>query len=115
LKRKGNHSSDSHSPICYSLIIHPPIVLENILPCGGTFELMHLNRREVIWREYLEPGQVSPIYCVGLDTPLILLLNLGYCRTPQGQGALIHDGTFGDDGVLCKLCKVIFDSSFCSD
>ncbi len=109
-KKKGygtnlQTSSGTHSPIDYSLIIHPPIVLENILPCGGTFELMHLNRRQVIWREYLDPGQIAPIYCVGLDTPLLLLLNLGYCRTPHGQGALIHDGIVGDDGIVCKLLK----------
>jgi hypothetical protein len=104
-KKKKGHGVKTHrvhSPITYSLIIHPPLVLENILPRGGIFELMHFNRREVIWREYLQPGEIAPIYCVGLDAPLLLLLNLGYCRTPHGQGALIHDGSFTKDRVTSK-------------
>ena len=33
-----------------------------------------------------------PVHSVGLDAPLLLLVNLGFCRTPVGEGALVHHG-----------------------
>ena len=33
---------------------------------------------------------------MGLDTPLQLLVNLGFCRTPVGEGALVHNGRDGE-------------------
>lgn len=81
-----------HSPIAYTLSIHAPIVIVNLLPEGGRFELMHAVRKTVLWFADLEPGQQVPVHSVGLDAPLLLLLNLGYCRTPIGEGALCHHG-----------------------
>jgi hypothetical protein len=47
----------------------------------------------VLWRDYLESGQSVPVHTVGLDAPLLLNINLGFCRTPSvADGALIHDG-----------------------
>jgi len=92
--RKGTQH-EIHAPITYSLIIHPPIIIENLLCEGGTFELMHAFRKTIVWRAHLDAGESVPIHTVGLDAPLYLLINLKYCRTPHGKGALIHDGQKG--------------------
>jgi len=81
-----------HGPVAYSLVIHPPIVIENLLPETARFELMHASRRQVLWWGILSPGEIKPVHTVGLDTPLLLLMNLGYCRTPIGEGALVNHG-----------------------
>ena len=83
----------SHGPVAYSLIIHPPIVIENLLPEAARYELMHAKRKTIVWVGDLEPGESAPIHTVGLDSPLLMLVNLGYCRTPSGEGALIHHGS----------------------
>ena len=90
----------SHAPVAYSLVIHPPIVIENLLPERGRFELMNATNKAVLWYGILEPGERFPIHTVGLDAPLMLLVNLGFCRTPVGEGALIHDGE--GDGFWLK-------------
>ena len=38
-----------HSPIAYSLVIHPPIIIENLLPERGRFELMNATSKEVMF------------------------------------------------------------------
>ena len=81
-----------HEPIQYSLVIHPPLVIENLLPENGRFELMHATRRVVVWWADLKAGERIPVHTVGLDAPLLLLINLGFCRTPVGEGALVHHG-----------------------
>ncbi|CAJ1965882.1 unnamed protein product [Cylindrotheca closterium] len=81
-----------HSPVAYTLSIHAPIVVVNLLPEGGRFELMHAINRTVLWFADLEPGQQIAVHSVGLDSPLLLLVNLGFCRTPVGEGALVHHG-----------------------
>lgn len=35
---------------------------------------------------------LSLVHTVGLDVPILLLVNLGFCRTPVGEGALVHHG-----------------------
>lgn len=82
-----------HGPVAYSLAIHPPLVLVNLLPEKGRFELMHAVRNTVVWFGDLDPGQQVAVHSVGLDAPLLLLVNLGFCRTPVGEGALIHHGS----------------------
>jgi len=69
-----------HGPVAYSLVLYPPIIIENLLPEQGRFELMHATRRQVLWFGDLSPGESVPIHTVGLDAPLLLLMNLGYCR-----------------------------------
>lgn len=83
----------THCPVAYTLMIHPPIVLQNLLPAHGRFELMHATRKTVLWFADLKPGEKVPVHSVGLDAPLLLLVNLGFCRTPVGEGALIHHGS----------------------
>ena len=86
---KGRSVNDAYtSPVDYTLIIHPPIILENLLPTGGIFELMHATHRSVIWSAYLAAGETKQIHTVTMDVPLILLINLRYCRTLNGT--LIH-------------------------
>jgi hypothetical protein len=81
-----------HGPVAYTLSIHAPLVIVNLLPEGGRFELMHAIRKTVVWYADLDPGQQVPVHSVGLDAPLLLLVNLGFCRTPVGEGALVHHG-----------------------
>lgn len=81
-----------HGPVAYSLSIHAPLVIANLLPEGGRFELMHAIRKTVVWYADLKPGQQIAVHSVGLDAPLLLLVNLGFCRTPVGEGALVHHG-----------------------
>jgi N-terminal region of Chorein or VPS13 len=83
---------DTHGPVTYTLSIHAPLVITNLLPETGRFELMHAVRRTVLWFGDLKPGEQMPVHSVGLDAPLLLLLNLGFCRTPVGEGALVHHG-----------------------
>ena len=83
----------NHAPVQYSLVIHPPLIVENLLPEKGRFELMHATRRIVVWWADLKAGERIPVHTVGLDAPLLLLVNLGFCRTPVGEGALVHQGT----------------------
>ena len=93
-KGSQNHqSSYVHAPIAYTLVIHPPIVIENFLPEKGRFELMHATQRKVVWWGDLDTGESAPVHTVGLDAPLLLLINLGFCRTPVGEGVLVHHGS----------------------
>jgi len=90
--------AEIHAPLRYSLVIHPPLVVENLLPERGLFELMDANSRNVLWWGNLEPGERVSVFTVGLDAPVLLLVNLGFCRTAVGEGALIHHG--GGDGIF---------------
>ncbi len=87
-KVKGfpHHTKSIHGPVAYSLEIHPPLVIENLLPERARYELMHATRKLVVWWCDLMPGESVPVYTVGLDAPLLLLIHLGYCRTPVGEG-----------------------------
>jgi hypothetical protein len=87
--------TEVHSPIAYSLVIHPPFILENFLPERARFELMHASKRNVLWWGCLEAGERVSVYTVGLDAPISLLVNLGFCKTAVGDGALIHHGGGG--------------------
>jgi len=91
-KEKSRNKSVSHGPVAYTISIHPTFVIVNLLPEKGRFELMHAARRNVVWFADLEPGEQVSIHSVGLDAPLLLLLNLGFCKTPVGEGALVHHG-----------------------
>jgi len=91
-----------HGPVAYTLSIHPPFVIVNLLPERGRFELMHAVRRNVLWFGDLGPGQQMAIHSVGLDAPLLLFLNLGFCRTPVGEGALVHHGADPPPGARGK-------------
>ena len=44
----------------------------------------------MLWWQILEAGETCSVHTVGLDAPLLLLVNLGFCRTAVGDGALVH-------------------------
>lgn len=90
--KKARKAERIHGPVSYSLSVHAPLVIVNLLPEGGRFELMHAVRKTVVWFADLQPGQQVPVHSIGLDAPLLLLVNLGFCRTPVGEGALVHHG-----------------------
>ena len=100
-----------HGPVAYTLSVHAPFVITNLLPETGRFELMHAVRRTVLWFGTLAPGEQMPVHSVGLDAPLLLLLNLGFCRTPVGEGALVHHGA---DTLSATKGKILVLSSLAS-
>lgn len=71
-----------------NLVIHPPIILENLLPVKGTFELVHALHKRVLWSSVIGPGKVKSVHTVTLDEPILLLINLDFCLS--SEGALIH-------------------------
>lgn len=91
--RDNYQEPNMHGPISYSLTIYPPFMIRNMIPEPARYELMHAVRKQIVWWRDLEPGETVPIHSVGLDSPLLILINVGYCRTPIGEGALIHQGT----------------------
>ena len=97
-KNTAPEKADVHGPIAYSLVIHPPLIIENLLPERGRFEIIHAISRSVLWWGSLKAGERVSVFTVGLDAPLLLLVNLGYCRTAVGEGALVHHG--GGDGLF---------------
>ncbi|GKY92544.1 hypothetical protein MPSEU_000224700 [Mayamaea pseudoterrestris] len=89
-----------HGPVAYTLSIYPTFVVANLLPERGRFELMHAVHRSVVWFADLEPGQLVSVHSVGLDAPLLLFINLGFCKTPVGEGALVHHGLDQPRGAM---------------
>lgn len=97
-----------HPPVHYTITIHPPIVLENLLPTGGIFELVHATQKRVLWSSWIAAGSAKPIHTVTLDEPLLLLINLKYCRT--SEGALVHQpnkGLDNNEGLAGKIQKTL--------
>ncbi|KAL3921405.1 MAG: hypothetical protein SGILL_002764, partial [Bacillariaceae sp.] len=108
-EKKAKKAERIHGPVSYSLSVHAPLVIANLLPEGGRFELMHAVRKTVVWFADLQPGQQVPVHSIGLDAPLLLLVNLGFCRTPVGEGALVHhggDAVFNGKGE-CSIWKFV--------
>ncbi|CAM9597685.1 unnamed protein product, partial [Laminaria digitata] len=94
----GEGGSASSTPLVeYTMMLHPPLVVENLLPHAGDFELVDQNKG-LLWRAHLEPGASIGVYTVGLDTPLRLVINLDFCRSHEG--VLIHDGRRGSRASL---------------
>ena len=65
-------------------VIHPPIVLENLLPTKGIFELIHATHKTVLWSSVIAPGKAVPVHTVTLDVPIMLVIILDFCRSSQG-------------------------------
>lgn len=78
------------------IVIHPPIVLENLLPVSGTFELIQARdpTKTVLWSAVIESGKSKSVHTVTMDNPLLLLINLDFCRS--SEGVLIHTPTSQD-------------------
>ena len=50
--------------------------------------MVHATQKRVLWSSYIAAGTVKPVHTVTLEEPLLLLINLKYCRS--SEGALIH-------------------------
>ena len=100
-----------HGPVSYTLSLYAPFVIVNLLPKQGRFELMHAVRKTVLWFADLQPGEQMSVHSVGLDAPLLLLVNLGFCRTPVGEGALVHHGADPPPGVRGKCIVYRYPSA----
>lgn len=62
-KKKQNLEEDeSHGPVAYTLVIHPPIVIENLLPETAMYTLIDPSREKEVWFQILSPGESVPIY-----------------------------------------------------
>jgi len=87
LFRSKNHDKETkyRLPVHYNFVIHPPIILENLLPMSGTFEILHADQQRVLWSAVIKPGKAVPIHTVTLEEPLRLRINLSYCRTVDPQ------------------------------
>ena len=84
------------------------MILENLLPNGALFEILHATSKRVLWSSWIEPGKAKPIHTVTLDEPLVLLINLKYCRTVDGL--LIHKPAArgeGDQTFAGKIQKTL--------
>jgi len=112
-QEKHQSGTKVHGPVTYTLSIHPTFVIVNLLPERGRFELMHAVQQNVVWFADLNPGQQVSIHSVGLDAPLLLLLNLGFCKTPVGEGALVHHGVDPPRNTRGNCCCVQY--AFSSD
>lgn len=72
------------------VIINPPLIIENLLAMGGVFEIVHaIHQQRVLWSSWVEPGQAIPIHTVTLEEPMLLLINLKYCRSVDGKSLIL--------------------------
>lgn len=72
------------SPCTYTIVIHPPFVVENLLPMKGTFELVHAKQKTVLWSSDIHSGEIKSVHTVPSDEPILLLINLDFCRSSEG-------------------------------
>ena len=102
-----NHNPKLNSPVNFTITIHPPIVLENLLPCSGIFELVHATQKRVLWSSFIAAGTAKPVHTVTLEEPLLLLINLKYCRS--SEGALIHQPRRfeSSEGIVGKMQRTL--------
>ena len=89
------------------LAIHPPIILENLLPCKGIFEIIHATQKRILWSSIIEAGASKSIHTVTLEEPLILQIHLKYCKS--SDGLLIHQPKRMEnlDGLASKISDKI--------
>jgi hypothetical protein len=59
-----------HGPVMYTLVVHPPIIIENLLPFPAVFSLVHTEQERVVWRSLLEAGATK--HAVHVDQPRVL-------------------------------------------
>jgi hypothetical protein len=87
------------------LVIHPPIILENLLPVKATFELVHANKKTILWSSVIGPGKMKSVHTVTLDEPILLSINLDFCRS--SEGVLIHKPSPVDSSDSNRLTAAI--------
>jgi len=109
-QRKGvrhrNKKEHRHNPVEYTILIHPPLVLENLLPEASMFELHDSKTKTLLWKAHFQAGQSLPVHDVRLDYPLLLIIQTEYCRSPEG--ALIHKGdSLGQELEVAKSLSLV--------
>jgi len=93
--------------LCFFLsVIHPPIIIENLLPCSGIFELVTENQRRVLWSSNIEACTACHIHTVSLEEPILLLVDLSFCRSDEG--VMVHKP---DSKSLPELASVMLSDS----
>jgi hypothetical protein len=75
-------------PRNFTIVVHPPLTIENLLPCSAYFEIVHAAEKRELWSSNIPSAKCQPIHTVSLEEPLLLLVNLSYCRAQEG--ILIH-------------------------
>lgn len=82
-------------------------MIENLLPTAGVFELLHAENKQVLWSSCISAGAVKAIHTVTLEDPLILVINLRYCRA--SEGVVIHrpKPSASQRGFVSRLQKAI--------
>lgn len=98
-ERDRNFESPRHGPVLYNIAVHAPLVISNLLSKEARFVLKHAVRDVMVWSANLKPGEEAPVHTVGLDAPLLLFVNLGFAKTPAGEGALVHHGAVSSDST----------------
>jgi hypothetical protein len=89
LGKSRDRNDEVLAPACtYTVVIHPPFVLENLLPMKGTFELVHANQKTVLWSADINSGEIKCVHTVPSEEPILLLINLDFCRS--SEGVLVH-------------------------
>jgi hypothetical protein len=79
-----------HGPLDYMIVIHPPLVLENLLPEACVFRLYDFTSKAMLWKAHLQAGQSMPIHDVRVDCSVLLDVQTEDCRSTES--VLIHKG-----------------------
>lgn len=114
-REKTEKKKDSifHAPCIYTIILHAPFVLENLLCMGGEFVLVSEASRTVLWRRWLDPGEVVSIHTVSMEESILLSIYLKHCSTGE-FGVLVHrppvrKGDYEGLGYLTSIQRTIGD------
>jgi hypothetical protein len=106
----SNKSARDHRR-SYEISIYSPIVLENLLPMEGIFQLVHATQNRVLYSSRIGPGRIKAIHTVNLAAPLLLLIKLSFCQSIQGTSLAVpiaHDGVekeYDLVSVLTDTCE----------
>ena len=78
----------SDLPLHYTLVIHSPIVIENLLPSGAYYEIVNATTAGILWSSYVGPLGTKLIHTVPLNVPLLMNVYLRNCKSDGG--VIIH-------------------------
>jgi hypothetical protein len=70
--------------IHYNFVVHSPILLENLLPVEGVFQLVHATMNRPLYSGKIGAGKVKAIHTVNSSLPVILKIWLSYCGSKEG-------------------------------
>lgn len=76
------------SPTEYIISLHPPFLLENLLPVEALFQLVRKKTQDkepaLLWTGKLGAGKAKAIHTVSLDSSIILTISLSYMSSDAG-------------------------------